>query len=394
MDVAKIKQKAKAMVDAAKIKAKAMVDKAKEKSIGKKNSKEIVGAAKEKAKAIVDAVKTKAKAIVDKAKEKAMAHTGLEIEKVTQRGGIYIANINNKKDDRIVPPNLKEYVLPMTTPFAMEMIASKFILPKKGILKSLDLSNGFYEIGACGIIGNVISKIQELHTLKLSNANINDKALLTLNEGFRNVGKKTNSIETLDLSKNQIEGENVFSVLGHLKTLTSLDLSSNKIGDKGAAALAEALPSMTGLTELNLNSNKIGDEGATALAQVLPYLKKLKRINLSNNMIHYEGVNELNNIINEGLTTNEDPIFEYNDEGSGVMRNQTSPPSLIETLDLSNNYILFQNIDSLHDKIISTGQIVETPQYAIVRQQKQADAADDQVGGEVNGGGKKSKKYK
>ena len=50
-----------------------------------------------------------------------------------------------------------------------------------------------------------------------------------------------------------------------------LDLSGNFIRDRGAAALAEALPTARSLTALNLFDNCVGDEGAIALSAALGF---------------------------------------------------------------------------------------------------------------------------
>jgi Ran GTPase-activating protein (RanGAP) involved in mRNA processing and transport len=61
-------------------------------------------------------------------------------------------------------------------------------------------------------------------------------------------------------------------------------LRGNKVGDKGAKALAPVLPKT--LTELNLSDNDIGDEGAEALIAVLPSLTALTWLNLYDNHIN------------------------------------------------------------------------------------------------------------
>ena len=53
------------------------------------------------------------------------------------------------------------------------------------------------------------------------------------------------------------------------KTLTSLNMSNNKIGDVGAIHIANGLKTNRTLLVLNLASNKIGDTGAAALATAL-----------------------------------------------------------------------------------------------------------------------------
>ena len=57
--------------------------------------------------------------------------------------------------------------------------------------------------------------------------------------------------------------EGLDSKLQLLRSLTSLVLQGNYIGDDGAKAIAASLP---GLTSLDLSNNKIGEEGAQAIA--------------------------------------------------------------------------------------------------------------------------------
>ena len=49
------------------------------------------------------------------------------------------------------------------------------------------------------------------------------------------------------------------------KSLTTLNLGFNEIGDDGAAALGECLKYNKSLTTLDLSDNKIGDDSAAAL---------------------------------------------------------------------------------------------------------------------------------
>jgi len=46
------------------------------------------------------------------------------------------------------------------------------------------------------------------------------------------------------------------------KTMTTLDVRENKIGDEGAKALAEAIVQSKTMTTLDVGFNSIGDEGA------------------------------------------------------------------------------------------------------------------------------------
>jgi hypothetical protein len=78
-------------------------------------------------------------------------------------------------------------------------------------------------------------------------------------------------------------------VLSEFRGLTKLNLTSNELGDNGAAALANALEVNTSLTELDLEHTGIGKDGAAALAKALKVNKTLKQLNLSGNQIETEG---------------------------------------------------------------------------------------------------------
>jgi Leucine-rich repeat (LRR) protein len=106
-------------------------------------------------------------------------------------------------------------------------------------------------------------------------------------------------LEELDLAHNGLRG--LPATIAGLTALTSLDLSDNKIGDKGAQALkdlntltsldishnnirsdgAKALKGLAALTSPNLGGNKIGAEGAKALTG----LTALTTLDLSHNNI-------------------------------------------------------------------------------------------------------------
>jgi Leucine-rich repeat (LRR) protein len=85
--------------------------------------------------------------------------------------------------------------------------------------------------------------------------------------------------------------------LGHgcLPRLRSLDLTGNKFGSVGSAALATALGrgALLQLEILNLGRNNIGDQGLLALSPPLSRLLALKELRLHSNQIGHEGVQVL-----------------------------------------------------------------------------------------------------
>ncbi|CAO3563710.1 unnamed protein product [Mortierella alpina] len=90
-----------------------------------------------------------------------------------------------------------------------------------------------------------------------------------------------------------------------LSRLTSLDLSGNSIGDKGAQALSEALKINSTVTTLNLGSNSIGANGAQALSEALKTNSTLTTLRLSFSTIGDKGAQALSEALktNSTLTT-------------------------------------------------------------------------------------------
>ncbi|WP_264704326.1 TomO hydrophobic C-terminal domain-containing protein [Wolbachia endosymbiont (group B) of Apotomis betuletana] len=134
-------------------------------------------------------------------------------------------------------------------------------------------------------INNLISYLQEnknIKELSLSSCKIGNEGAKALADG------NLTNLTQLDLSLNMI-GKEGAEALANLTNLTQLNLKNNSIGNEGA----EALANLTNLTQLNLADNNIGNEGAKALAD--GNLTKLTRLYLTKNNIANEGAEALAN---------------------------------------------------------------------------------------------------
>ena len=76
-------------------------------------------------------------------------------------------------------------------------------------------------------------------------------------------------------------------------TLLELRVWCNKLGEAGASALAEALKTNSSLLILNLRVNNLGDAGASALAEALKVNTSLKKLDLGKNKIGEAGASAL-----------------------------------------------------------------------------------------------------
>ena len=113
----------------------------------------------------------------------------------------------------------------------------------------------------------------------------------------------TNS--SISLSNNNFgdKGANALVELMFMVRIKSLILSSNHIGDTGIIALAKALESdKTALEELNISFNEFGNDGAFALANALKVNKTLKTLSLGGNKIDICGISQLKNALKDNYT--------------------------------------------------------------------------------------------
>ncbi|KAI9024166.1 hypothetical protein DFJ74DRAFT_667631 [Hyaloraphidium curvatum] len=123
--------------------------------------------------------------------------------------------------------------------------------------------------------------------------------------------------------------------------LTSLDLNTNKVGDGGTLALADALRANSTLTTLYLASNKVGDDGAQALAEALKVNSALTTLNLAANKIGVRGARALAEALkaNSTLTNLDLGGNAIGDEGAVALAEGLKESSALTSLDLRKNSI-------------------------------------------------------
>jgi len=87
------------------------------------------------------------------------------------------------------------------------------------------------------------------------------------------------------------------ALLRSTKPVAAIFCSSNRIGDKGAAAFGAALRSNATLTHLDLSRNNIGDAGMVELAQGLTLNQTLRILDLQQNKIGNQGAKALYDLL-------------------------------------------------------------------------------------------------
>ncbi|MCB1117028.1 MAG: hypothetical protein KDK50_00450 [Chlamydiia bacterium] len=149
---------------------------------------------------------------------------------------------------------------------------------------------------------------KELKKLHLHINKIGCKGAIALAEALNESPK----LNYLDLSKNQIGDDGAIAIANSLrsnKTLTTLMLKDNNIGDVGAIAIADALKTNKKLNILYLQGNHITDQSAQAFADCIAVNKRLKKIRINRNDMTEEGGLTISKALKSNRTLREMRIY-------------------------------------------------------------------------------------
>ena len=138
---------------------------------------------------------------------------------------------------------------------------------------------------------------------------------------------------------------NTRTILSIFRDMKVVKYASIGWGDDEVVQLAEVLPLCTSATELNLTGNKISDRGAKALAAAFAEgaMPKLEKLFLGGNQIGAEGAKAFAEAVGKGGMPELEVLGLYNnqigDEGAVALAEAVGKGALPElgTLDLRNN---------------------------------------------------------
>ena len=165
-----------------------------------------------------------------------------------------------------------------------------------------------------------------LKQIYLTKNAIGDAGAIGLAKGL----KALDEMDTVHIAENQIGGAGMAALSESIKHLgcTTLVFTRNPIGDDGAVAFAEALAdpeNFKNLEWLFLNECEIGDRGCAAIAQaLLTGCKELVRIALHDNKIGDQGCADLADVFNKGAISQTGEFFyfqnnPFTDKGKEVL---------------------------------------------------------------------------
>ncbi|KAF9197366.1 hypothetical protein BGZ49_002222, partial [Haplosporangium sp. Z 27] len=156
--------------------------------------------------------------------------------------------------------------------------------------------------------------------------------------------KSNTTLTTFNLSANKLGAKDSKAIAEALKintTLTTIDLQRNNIRSEGGKAIAEALKVNTTLTTIDLHYDNIGPLGGKAIAEALKVNTTLTAINLKDNHIGSEGGKAIVEAlkINTTLTAFDLSANKLDDEGGKAMGEALKVNTALTTIDLKYNRI-------------------------------------------------------
>lgn len=242
-------------------------------------------------------------------------------------------------------------------------------------LRELDLSNNL--LGADGLT-TLVEDALTADNCKLLKLNLNNNKLSTnqaaapLASLFRN----NNSIEELFLSNNSLGAKtvkNISEALSASVTLKKMDLSYNKLNDRGIKFLAKCLDpnrSRCYLRDLNLTYNKIGPIGISYITDAMVKNNSINttliRLDLSLNIVQPKGAEHLARILEYSYTLEELILSRNNilDEGciaicQSLAESYKNNTSRLRILDLSWNSLTDTSAVVLADDLLLQNAVLE-----------------------------------
>mmetsp|Transcript_16009 Transcript_16009/g.44064 ORF Transcript_16009/g.44064 Transcript_16009/m.44064 type:complete len:696 (+) Transcript_16009:267-2354(+) len=174
-------------------------------------------------------------------------------------------------------------------------------------LQRLSLSNNELTSGSADSLANIVENVHTLRELDLSDNKVELSGLKRLGRALR--GDRS-ALRSLNLFNNHLSSkcaDQISDILRDNTTLVSLNLGKNQLRSMGCIAkLATAFQRNAYLQQLDLSHNKMGNKGATKLAPVLDpseSLCPLQELNLANNNLTEAGIHELIGAMIEGQNT-------------------------------------------------------------------------------------------
>ncbi len=224
------------------------------------------------------------------------------------------------------------------------------ILKKFTNLKELDFSNEDHTQNLNYLIPHIAKHINQLKSLKLRNASIDDERVqllaLAVNEA------ESSSLEVLDLSENQFGDVGMQALapgLAKAKNIRELELGGNNFSF--SVSFVSALKKLTCLEKLSLWRTGVSVDAA---CEIIPSLPNLQSIDLSDNYLEISGFKKISKLLPSGIKRFEFRDNSLNDRNVSIIVDVIQSLSHLKDLDLSYNNFSDDGVSELEEKIYAS----------------------------------------
>jgi Ran GTPase-activating protein (RanGAP) involved in mRNA processing and transport len=235
-----------------------------------------------------------------------------------------------------VPSSADDKALPPATCPSRELIHSHIRRYYRDVDAAAKAANTDWE----AVSARIRRDLAPYSVLKLGGFSLGDACTRLLGDVLAHGDSK---LRTLDLGFNRLTDKGATQLAQALETNTSLEslyLSGNEIGPAGARALAHALTKNTQLRSLHLSGNNIGEEGARFLADGISGNAALRALYLGTNGIGAAGMQSLATALTQNKSL-EELTLGQNKGGSAGVRHLASAFATghvaLSTLELGKN---------------------------------------------------------
>lgn len=140
-----------------------------------------------------------------------------------------------------------------------------------------------------GVFAKCLPALPNLHKINLWNVGLMDRTF----SSFVNILHRCPCVKVISLEGNRLPDQSYYKLISEDLGLVHISLRNNQINDEGAKLISQALQSLKmtnkNLATLVLSYNHITDLGAGYIAQALRFNRSLLSLNLSSNQIGDQG---------------------------------------------------------------------------------------------------------
>ncbi|XP_059121561.1 leucine-rich repeat-containing protein 71 isoform X2 [Peromyscus eremicus] len=166
------------------------------------------------------------------------------------------------------------------------------------VVKEIYIRGWKLEDRILGIFSKCLPSLSQLQAINLWKVGLTDKTLTTF---IALLPLCSSTLRKVSLEGNPLPEQSYYKLMGLDSTISHLSLRNNSINDHGAQLLGQALSTLNNsnrtLVSLNLGFNHIGDEGAGYIADGLRLNRSLLWLSLAHNRIQDKGALKLAEVL-------------------------------------------------------------------------------------------------